>query len=490
MGSQGRVALRRGVRRALSVARRGPPRERRLPGLRGLAAAGVRDVAVSIRRPRSGMRDRPLLLRAARRPHARRLRRLAGDAGAGATSAARGSNHRRRDHARPGRSDGAGFRRRPVRSRLFHRRARRARAAAAGAGRERRALASKPGGRFAFSTVHPESPSVPRTLARRLGSSAGRRSLPAPFEQALRGGCWPAASMPTSRECASCSADAFAIESLERMRIRGAPALPVRRAKGDRVSAHAAGPGDWRARIHRRQPDGAPGARTAARDGGDAVACAPRANAPPASRPAASAIVEGDLRDSRGDGGGGGGAADRLQPGGAVGRGPQHGGSLDRSRRQLPRQPGAARSAARRQSPAPSWCSSARGWQYGRAGDRSRCSEEQTRRSAAACTPIHKLTVEQYLRLYALAVRPALRDRAAHQPVRSRPAERPDGLRRGQSADSPGARRRAAADLRRRHAAARLHHVDDARVGARPPVGRRRRATAACSTSAAVSAPG
>ena len=51
----------------------------------------------------------------------------------------------------------------------------------------------------------------------------------------------------------------------------------------------------------------------------------------------------------------------------AVGRGAQHGRSLDGSRRQLPRQPRAARGAARRERRAPSWCSSARGSQYGAA---------------------------------------------------------------------------------------------------------------------------
>ncbi len=65
-----------------------------------------------------------------------------------------------------------------------------------------------------------------------------------------------------------------------------------------------------------------------------------------------------------------------------------------------------------------------------------------------------------------LAVRPALRDRARHQSVRTRPAARPDRLRHRESADSPGARRPDAADLRRRHAAARLHLRRRCRVGA------------------------
>jgi SAM-dependent methyltransferase len=41
------------------------------------------------------------------------------------------------------------------------------------------------GGRFAFTTVHPDSASIPRTVARRLGRALGR-ILPAPLAKPLR----------------------------------------------------------------------------------------------------------------------------------------------------------------------------------------------------------------------------------------------------------------------------------------------------------------
>jgi 2-polyprenyl-3-methyl-5-hydroxy-6-metoxy-1,4-benzoquinol methylase len=74
----------------------------------------------------------------------------------------------------------------------------------------------RPGGRFAFSTVHPDSASVPRTLARRLGSSV-TALLPAPAKRAVRerllaGGLY--ADEARVRELLTGS---FAIESLERM---------------------------------------------------------------------------------------------------------------------------------------------------------------------------------------------------------------------------------------------------------------------------------
>ena len=73
----------------------------------------------------------------------------------------------------------------------------------------------RPGGRFAFSTVHPESASVPRTLARRVGSVLGPR-LSGPLKRAWRqrelaGGLY--ADEVRVRELL---APAFTLESLER----------------------------------------------------------------------------------------------------------------------------------------------------------------------------------------------------------------------------------------------------------------------------------
>ena len=80
----------------------------------------------------------------------------------------------RAHHARARRSGDARVSGRQFRSRLFDRRARRARAARC----RRSSIACwrwlKPGGRFAFTTVHPQSPSVPQDAAARLA----RRLLP------------------------------------------------------------------------------------------------------------------------------------------------------------------------------------------------------------------------------------------------------------------------------------------------------------------------
>jgi SAM-dependent methyltransferase len=74
----------------------------------------------------------------------------------------------------------------------------------------------RPGGRFAFSTVHPESASVPRTLARRLGSSVGAL-LPAPFGHALRERLLAGGLYADEARLRELLEGAFTIESLERM---------------------------------------------------------------------------------------------------------------------------------------------------------------------------------------------------------------------------------------------------------------------------------
>ncbi len=71
------------------------------------------------------------------------------------------------------------------------------------------------GGRFAFTTVHPDSPSVPSTVRRRLGRAVSR-VIPAPGlprlrERLLAGGLY--ADEPRVR---SLLADRFALEGLER----------------------------------------------------------------------------------------------------------------------------------------------------------------------------------------------------------------------------------------------------------------------------------
>lgn len=74
----------------------------------------------------------------------------------------------------------------------------------------------RPGGRFAFSTVHPESASVPRTLARRLGSSVGTL-LPAPLKRGLRERLLAGGLYADEARLRELLAETFVIESLERM---------------------------------------------------------------------------------------------------------------------------------------------------------------------------------------------------------------------------------------------------------------------------------
>lgn len=73
----------------------------------------------------------------------------------------------------------------------------------------------KPGGRFAFTTVHPESPSVPRTLPRRLASVANAmlpQTITAPLHRRLVGDGMYA----DERWIAGILDGRFAVESLER----------------------------------------------------------------------------------------------------------------------------------------------------------------------------------------------------------------------------------------------------------------------------------
>jgi SAM-dependent methyltransferase len=74
----------------------------------------------------------------------------------------------------------------------------------------------KPGGRLAFSTVHPQSMSVPRTLARRLGSSVGPW-LPDPLRRGLRERLLAGGLYADEARVEELLAGVFAIESLERM---------------------------------------------------------------------------------------------------------------------------------------------------------------------------------------------------------------------------------------------------------------------------------
>ena len=74
----------------------------------------------------------------------------------------------------------------------------------------------RPGGRFAFSTVHPESSSVPQTVSRRLGALVGAH-LPGPLNRAVRERLLAGGLYADEASIHDLLAGAFAIESLERM---------------------------------------------------------------------------------------------------------------------------------------------------------------------------------------------------------------------------------------------------------------------------------
>jgi SAM-dependent methyltransferase len=73
----------------------------------------------------------------------------------------------------------------------------------------------RPGGRFAFTTVHPESPSVSRTWPRRLASAAVR-ALPAATTGALHARLMGGGMYADERWIGAVLENRFAIESLER----------------------------------------------------------------------------------------------------------------------------------------------------------------------------------------------------------------------------------------------------------------------------------
>jgi SAM-dependent methyltransferase len=75
----------------------------------------------------------------------------------------------------------------------------------------------RPGGRFAFTTVHPLSPSVPRTVPRRLASAAVA-ALPESLTVALHHRLVVGGMYADERWITSMLGDRFAIESLERFR--------------------------------------------------------------------------------------------------------------------------------------------------------------------------------------------------------------------------------------------------------------------------------
>jgi SAM-dependent methyltransferase len=73
----------------------------------------------------------------------------------------------------------------------------------------------KPGGRFAFTTVHPESPSVPRTMPRRLASAANA-ILPRAMTAALHRRLVGEGMYADERWITTILDGRFAVESLER----------------------------------------------------------------------------------------------------------------------------------------------------------------------------------------------------------------------------------------------------------------------------------
>ena len=74
----------------------------------------------------------------------------------------------------------------------------------------------RPGGRFAFSTVHPLSASIPRTWPRRAGALVAPL-LPAPLARGIRERLLAGGLYADEERVRELLADGFAIESLERV---------------------------------------------------------------------------------------------------------------------------------------------------------------------------------------------------------------------------------------------------------------------------------
>jgi hypothetical protein len=73
----------------------------------------------------------------------------------------------------------------------------------------------KPGGRFAFTTVHPDSPSIPRTLGRRLGRSLAPVA-PAPVRTRIRARLLAGGLYADEAQVRGLLGQAFDVESLVR----------------------------------------------------------------------------------------------------------------------------------------------------------------------------------------------------------------------------------------------------------------------------------
>ena len=72
----------------------------------------------------------------------------------------------------------------------------------------------RPGGRFAFSTVHPDSPSIGKTLGRTIGRALS--TLPGPFRQPLRERLMSGGMYADEARVADVLTPAFEVRSIER----------------------------------------------------------------------------------------------------------------------------------------------------------------------------------------------------------------------------------------------------------------------------------
>ncbi len=318
------------------------------------------------------------------------------------------------------------------------------------AGRVHRLL--KPGGRFAFTTVHPDSPSIGRTAGRSIGRLLAM--LPGPFKRPLRERLL-SGGMYADEAADPRSADADVRDRVRRtIHFRSASALPVRGEKSRGAMSTSSrvlvlgGLGFIGANLCQRL----------IREGRQVTAfsrsLAPHAELARGLAAGGARIVEGDLRDAAA-------VAEAVADHDVIVNLAGESGAVRSMEAPVTDLDGNCRAnlvlleAMRAHNPRRQ--ARVRGFPPAvrQAVQRYRCM--RTIRALPLCVhAVHKNTIEEYLRVYGELFGLRYTIARVTNPYGPGQPRRPCRIRRGQSHDSPRARRSRRADLRRRLAAPRL----------------------------------